>query len=77
MRKPNKDDLRISANLKKFRLASGLTQDEIVKKLEEEYSLVISREQLSHYENGKSRISAGLLQSLSSLFSIKISKFFN
>jgi transcriptional regulator with XRE-family HTH domain len=60
----------IGENIKKFRIASGLTQSELAEKVN------VSFQQIQKYENGKSRIFVDRLQAIAEALDVNICKFF-
>jgi len=70
LRAPSEMDLRVSARLKVARRAAGLTLVELAGRLG------LSHQQLQKYEQGKNRISAGLLYSIASELGVSLAVFF-
>jgi len=70
LRAPSEMDLKVSARLKVARRAAGLTLVELAGRLG------LSHQQLQKYEQGKNRISAGLLYSIASELGVSLAVFF-
>ena len=75
MAKKLKQDISIGANLKKYRVEAGLSQEAVSAKLQAR-GLDISREIISQMELGKYNIRVSVLLELKELYSIPIQNFF-
>jgi transcriptional regulator with XRE-family HTH domain len=60
----------IGENIKKFRIASGLTQSELAEKVN------VSFQQIQKYENGKSRIFVDKLCAIAEALHVDVCRFF-
>jgi len=75
MAKKLKQDISIGANLKKYRQASGLTQDEVASKLQVQ-GLDIHQKIISEMELGKYSIRVSVLLALAELYGVVVQDFF-
>ncbi len=75
MSKKLKQDISIGPNLKKYRLAAGLSQELAAAKLQAQ-GLDISREIISQMELGKYSIRISVLFALAELYSTPLIDFF-
>lgn len=71
-----KQDISIGHNLKKYRVATKLSQEMVAAKLQAQ-GLDISREIISQMEQGKYSIRVSVLLALSVLYQTPIEKFFS
>ena len=69
-RSPNKTDVYIGQRIKMQRLALGLSQTDVAKRLG------ITFQQIQKYERGVNRVGAGRLQEIANLFSVPPAFFF-
>jgi transcriptional regulator with XRE-family HTH domain len=69
-RSPNKTDIHIGNRIKMQRLARGLSQTDVAKRLG------ITFQQIQKYERGVNRVGAGRLQEIANLFSVPPAFFF-
>jgi len=70
-----KQDISIGSNLRKYRQASGLSQEAVAAKLQLQ-SLDISREVISQMELGTYNIRVSILLALAEIYDISIQNFF-
>ena len=70
-----KQDVPIGQNLKKFRLAAGLSQDAVAIRLQAQ-GLDLSREIISQMELGKYSIRISVLLALAEMYQTPIQDFF-
>jgi len=70
-----KQDISIGSNLRKYRQASGLSQEAVAAKLQLQ-SLDISREIISQMELGTYNIRVSILLALAEIYDIPIQNFF-
>jgi len=70
-----KQDISIGANLKKYRQASGLTQDEVASRLQVQ-GLDIVQKIISEMELGTYSIRVSVLLALADLYSVTVQDFF-
>ena len=75
MAKKLKQDISIGANLKKYRKASGLTQDEVASRLQVQ-GLDIHQKIISEMELGTYSIRISVLLALADLYDTPIQDFF-
>jgi transcriptional regulator with XRE-family HTH domain len=75
MAKKLKQDISIGANLKKYRQASGMTQDVVASKLQLQ-GLDIHQKIISEMELGKYSIRVSVLLALADLYSVSVQDFF-
>lgn len=73
--KQNKDNFNIGENIRKSRLASGLTQEQTVARLQL-WGIEISRGSYSHIECGLGNIRVEELLGLAEIFHVEIGDFF-
>jgi transcriptional regulator with XRE-family HTH domain len=70
-RKPDAVDLSVGANVRTWRIARGLTQAELAKRLG------ITFQQVQKYETGHNRISTGRLAKAAAILDVPMSAFFH
>jgi len=75
MAKKLKQDISIGANLKKYRQASGLTQDEVASRLQIQ-GLDIVQKIISEMELGTYSIRVSVLLALADLYRVSVQDFF-
>ena len=75
MAKKLKQDISIGANLKKFRQAAGMTQEEVAAKLQVQ-GLDIPQKIISEMELGKYSIRVSVLLALADLYYTPVEDFF-
>ena len=76
MAKKLKQDISIGANLKKYRQASGLTQDEVASRLQVQ-GLDIVQKIISEMELGTYSIRVSVLLALADLYKVTVQDFFD
>jgi transcriptional regulator with XRE-family HTH domain len=69
-RSPNKTDIHIGRRIKMERLACGLSQTDVAKRLG------ITFQQIQKYERGVNRVGAGRLQEIANVFSVTPAFYF-
>ena len=75
MAKKLKQDISIGANLKKYRQASGLTQDEVASRLQVQ-GLDVVQKIISEMELGTYSIRVSVLLALAELYDVTVQDFF-
>ena len=75
MAKKLKQDISIGANLKKYRQASNLTQDEVASRLQVQ-GLDVHQKIVSEMELGKYSIRVSVLLALAELYDTPVQDFF-
>jgi len=75
MAKKLKQDISIGVNLKKYRQASGLTQDEVASRLQVQ-GLDIVQKIISEMELGTYSIRVSVLLALAELYGVTVQDFF-
>jgi len=75
MAKKLKQDISIGENLKKYRKASGLTQNEVASRLQVQ-GLDIPQKLISEMELGTYSIRVSVLLALADLYSVTVQDFF-
>ena len=75
MAKKLKQDISIGANLKKFRKATGMSQDKVAAKLQVQ-GLDIHHKIISEMELGRYSIQVSVLLALSDLYCVPVEDFF-
>ncbi|MCL1882477.1 MAG: helix-turn-helix domain-containing protein [Defluviitaleaceae bacterium] len=75
MAKKLKQDISIGANLKKYRKASGLTQDEVASRLQVQ-GLDVHQKIVSEMELGTYSIRVSVLLALAELYGVAVQDFF-
>jgi len=76
MAKKLKQDISIGANLKKYRQASGLTQDEVASRLQVQ-GLDVVQKIISEMELGTYSIRVSVLLALADLYKVTVQDFFD
>ena len=76
MAKKLKQDISIGANLKRYRQASGLTQDEVASRLQVQ-GLDIVQKIISEMELGTYSIRVSVLLALAELYKVTVQDFFD
>jgi len=69
-RRPNSADSQVGESIRAHRLAAGMTQGEVARRLG------VSFQQVQKYENGTNRVGAGRLPQIADMFGVSIGTLF-